>query len=383
MNQFAVIGGGAVGLSIAYEFARSGCKVVVIERGLCGQEASWAGGGILPAAVFDPKDHAYEKLAGLSAKLHRQWAEELKAATGIDTGYHRCGEIFFKHEAISGDPLTRDLPSLSARGIRAELLSAKALKHLEPNLAIAPADLDDLQVYHTPNSAQIRNPRHLQALKAALLQMGVSVIEQAEVQSFEVKGDYLHAVQTTAGRFVADRFCLAAGAWTSHLTNRLDCALPVKPIRGQMALLQMEEPLLRNVVHQGGHYLIPRLDGRMLVGSTLEDVGFEKKTTDAAIAQLLQFAKTRLPLLRDASVEKCWAGFRPASPDGYPFIDALPGFANAWVAAGHFRWGLFLSTGTAVLMKQLIKGEDLSLPLDDFRLTRNAESMMPLGRSDR
>ena len=113
----------------------------------------------------------------------------------------------------------------------------------------------------------------------------------------------------------------------------------------------------------------------MLVGSTLEDVGFEKKTTDSAIAQLLQFAEKRVPLLRNAKLEKCWAGFRPASPDGYPFLGALPGFANAWVASGHFRWGLFLSPATGVLIKQLMQGEDLLLPLDDFRLTRCADSI--------
>ena len=370
MSDCAVIGGGAVGLSIAYELARSGCKAVVIDRGRCGQEASWAGGGILPASVFNEQDTPYEKLAGLSAELHQRWAEDLNSETGIDTGYHRCGEILFKHEEISGDPLSRDLPSVASRGIHAERLDATALRNREPNIALDEGDRDDLLIYHTPDSAQIRNPRHLQALKAACLKMGVSIVEQAAVDAFDVQGEQVVSVHTTAGRFSADRFCLTAGAWTSQLTNQLGFSLPIKPIRGQMALLQTENQLLRSVVHQGGHYLIPRLDGRMLVGSTLEDVGFEKKTTDSAIAQLLRFAERRVPLLRNAKLEKCWAGFRPASPDGYPFLGALPGFSNAWVAAGHFRWGLFLSPGTAVLIKQLMLGEDLLLPLNDFRLTR-------------
>ena len=376
MNDCAVIGGGAVGLSIAYELSRHGLNPLVIERGQCGQEASWAGGGILPAAVFREQDTAYEKLAGLSADLHRQWAEDLKSETGIDNGYHRCGEIFFKHHEIDGDPLSRGLLRVQDRGVRVELLDDSTLSELEPNIALEQGEQDDLPIYYTPDSAQIRNPRHLQALKIACEQRGVQVIEHAEVDAFEVESERIVAVQTTAGSFSAEHFCLTAGAWTTQLTQQLGCAMPVKPIRGQMALLQTEEQLLQTVVHQGGHYLIPRLDGRVLVGSTLEDVGFEKKTTLFAIEQLLQFAQTRVPRLRDAAVESCWAGFRPASPDGYPFIDAVPGFANAWVAAGHYRWGLFLSPGTAVLMRQLIQREDTVLPYDDFRIGRIAESIV-------
>ena len=120
---------------------------------------------------------------------------------------------------------------------------------------------------------------------------------------------------------------------------------------------------------------MPRLDGRVLVGSTLEDVGFEKKTTPSAIEQLLQLAQTRVPQLRSAEVESCWAGFRPGSPDGYPYIDAVPGFVNTWVAAGHYRWGLFLSPATAVLMRQLIQSENTIVQQDDFRIGRVAESM--------
>ena len=375
MNDCVVIGGGAVGLSIAYEFARNGLKPLLIERGKCGQEASWAGGGILPAAIFRKEDTAYEKLAGFSADLHKQWAGDLKDETGVDNGYHRCGEFFFKHEEIAGDPLSRDLLHVQSRGIRVDCLDTKALKQLEPNISFDHEDQDDLPVYHTPDSAQIRNPRHLRALKMACEQRGVQIVEHADFERFEVAGGRVLAVHTNGGVFAADHFCLATGAWTAQLTQHLGCVLPVKPIRGQMALLKSGEQLLRGVVHQGGQYLIPRLDGRILVGSTLEDVGFEKKTTASAMEHLLNFAQTRVPRLRDAAVESCWAGFRPASPDGYPFIDSVPGFANAWIAAGHYRWGLFLAPATAVLMRQLIQGEVTIVPQDDFRISRVAESV--------
>ena len=376
MNDCAVIGGGVVGLSIAYELARHGLQVLLLERGFCGQEASWAGAGILPAATLREEDAAYERLAGLSAGLHAQWAENLQDETGIDTGYHRCSEIFFQHEEISGDPLSRDRHLLEARGIRVEILDRAAIEQLEPQLAAGICEDQEKNIYHTPDSAQVRNPRHLRALKTACIQRGVQIVEQATVEGFDLLGERIVTARTTAGAYSAEHFCLAAGAWTPQLTEMLQCKIPIKPIRGQIALLQSDERLLSNIIHQGGHYLVPRPDGRILVGSTLEDVGFEKKTTLSAIRELLQFAETRVSGLAAAKVERCWAGFRPASPDGYPYIDTVPGFVNGWLAAGHYRWGLFLSPATAVLMGQCIRGEPTCVPQDAFLIGRTVEPVV-------
>ncbi len=375
MNDCVVIGGGAVGLSIAYELSRHDWQVQLVERNQCGQEASWAGAGILPATSDKPGTEAYQRLAQVSAELHARWADELRNETGIDTGYHRCGELFLEEEEIPGEPLSRSRLALESRGVQVELMDRHRIGQIEPNLAVTEKEIANGAVYHTPGSAQIRNPRYLQSLKEACRQRGVQITEGADVLGFDSQGESISSVQTTAGNFSAAHFCLAAGAWTTPLAEMLGFTLPVKPIRGQMVLLRGDQRVIERIIHQGSHYLVPRPDGRVLVGSTLEDVGFEKKTTISAIGALLRFAQNRVPALALAEVERCWAGFRPASPDGYPYIGAVPGFTNGWVAAGHYRWGLFLSPATAVLARELMQGETPSVAHDDFRIARTTAAV--------
>ena len=146
--------------------------------------------------------------------------------------------------------------------------------------------------------------------------------------------------------------------------------VPLKPIRGQIALLHTGTPLMRRVVNVGKRYLVPRDDGRVLVGSTEEDVGFVKHTTAEAIAELLRFGVELVPALKNAALENCWAGLRPATPDERPYLGRIPGFDNAFVAAGHFRSGLQLSPGTAVVLRQCILGQPVDIDLSAFRLDR-------------
>lgn len=370
MYDCLVVGAGAVGLSIAYELAGHGFRVKIIERADCGREASWAGAGILPAAVLRDGDPAYNQLSGLSRQLHAKWAEDLPAETGINTGYHVCSEIFFNHHPIDGDPLSRDFHVLKSRGIEVDMLDGETLRAMEPALSEAVCKQSELQAYHTPDSAQIRNPWHLKALLQACLLRGVKIVEQTEVLDFDLRAGKIVGIKTTAGDFSAEHFCLASGAWTTRLAESLGVALPIKPIRGQIVLLRLGEQILRNVIHEEGHYLVPRGDGRVLAGSTLEDVGFDKQTTAEAVTEILQFAKGKVPRLATAAVEQCWAGFRPASPDGRPSIGRLPGLSNGWVAAGHFRWGLFLSPATAVVLGQLMRGISPQIDLTDFGVDR-------------
>jgi len=154
----------------------------------------------------------------------------------------------------------------------------------------------------------------------------------------------------------ADRYCLAAGAWSGRLAEALGLHIETRPIRGQIALLRLPEQVLTRVVNVGLEYLVPRADGRLLAGSTIEDAGFEKVTTPPTIERLLGFARRMLGPLPEAAIEQSWAGLRPGSMDGLPFIGRAPGCDNGYVAAGHFRAGLHQSTGTAVLLADLIDG---------------------------
>ena len=192
------------------------------------------------------------------------------------------------------------------------------------------------------------------------------------VYGFEREGERLTAARTPEGPILADRFLIAAGSWSDMLTEMVGWKTGVRPIRGQIALLHVSPPLFRSVLLAGSQYLVPRPDGKVLIGSTEEDVGFDKRTTAEAIQELLRIATSLVPGLAKAQVERCWAGLRPGSPDGRPFLGLVPGFTNLFVATGHFRSGIQLSPGTALVMTELLLGQPLTIPLEPFRLDRTS-----------
>lgn len=253
-----------------------------------------------------------------------------------------------------------------ARGIEHQELSAAQVRQLEPQL-----NMDDAAAYLLPGEFQIRNPRHLQALLAACRQRGVNVETDRPAQSIERRGRQT-AVVTPQGTLEAATVCVASGAWTAKLLEPLGATLAIRPIRGQIALLATPPPLITRIVYEGPHYLVPRDDGKLLVGSTLEDVGFDRGTTDEAIDRLLDFAHDVLPATGELTLERRWAGLRPCSADGLPYMGRLEEFDNLFVAAGHFRSGLQLSPGTAKVMTDLVQGRKPSVDLTDFRPNRHA-----------
>jgi glycine oxidase len=169
----------------------------------------------------------------------------------------------------------------------------------------------------------------------------------------------------------AGHYLVTTGAWAAETVELLGCRLPVHPVRGQIVLFRPLAPVLTNVLMVGKRYLVPRADGRVLVGSTEEpEAGFEKANTPEAVRGLIDFAAELVPALRDAEVEATWAGLRPGSPDGMPFIGPVPGYSNVTAAVGHLRAGVQLSIGTAELVRDLLIGRSTAVPADAFRLDR-------------
>lgn len=359
-NDVVVIGGGVIGLSTAYLLARDGARVTVLERGSSAREASWAGAGILPPSNPRQARTPFDRLRALSQRLFPDLSQQLHALTGIDNGYWTCGGLEFA--AAAGTALEEEW---RGPGVECPNLSEDASRRLEPALApgLGP-------VCHLPGLAQIRNPRHLQALQAACLHHGVSFLTEADVHALLASGPRIRAAATSQGEVSGERFLLCAGAWSEALLRQLGQALGIRPVRGQIALLRPSTAELRHVLLWGARYLVPRRDGLVLVGSTEEEVGFDKRTTAQAIAQLLDLAIQLVPSLASAEVERTWAGLRPGSPDGLPFLGPVPGWDNVWVGAGHFRAGLQLSPGSALLLKEMLLGQPLSLDAAPFRLDR-------------
>jgi glycine oxidase len=334
-----------------------------VDRGDLGREASWAGAGILPPGNAAAARAPGERLRATSTALLPGLSAELRERTGVDNGYLRCGGLEFFEE--SDEVAAKEW---RAEGVTAEAVRGEVLRRLEP--ALAP-DLGT--AYHLPDLAQLRNPRHLKALIAGCQMLGALLRPGCPAFGFERRGRQVTAVRTADGPLPAGWFVVAAGPWTDPLLEPLGYRPGIHPVRGQIALLNPGRPVFRRVLMWGSRYLVPRADGRVLVGSTEEHAGFDKHTTAAAVSSLLALAGRLVPALQAAEVERCWAGLRPGGPDGLPLIGPVPGFDNLLLAAGHFRTGIQLSAGTALLLKEHILGQPPTVPPGPFLPDRAAE----------
>jgi glycine oxidase len=357
----AVVGGGIIGLTAAYELAKEGFTVEVLDRGPLGAEASWAGAGIIPPGNPGRAATPIDKLRALGSVGMPLLAEELREYTGIDTGYRRCGGIEFLQD---GDG---DVTSLwEAEGIPFEELTSMSLAGVEPAAAYFPGGPCLL-----PTCAQVRNPWHVRALIAACERLGVRLRPDTPVNGWAVNGRRVTGVRTGDGVVSAGTSILAAGAWSEGFLAPLGHAPGVHPVRGQIILFRQPIPRIERVLMVGKRYLVPRADGRVLVGSTEEpEAGFEKRTTPEGVTELLAFTTGLLPGWATAEVERTWAGLRPGSADGLPYLGPVPGWDGVLVATGHFRAGVQLSVGTARVIADLLTGRPTAVPLEAFALDR-------------
>ena len=367
MERAIVIGGGVIGLSLAYELAAGGgFQVVVLERGEPGREASWAGAGILTPAG-DAAAAPVDRLRALSLRLIAEWSERLRAETGIDNGFLRCGAL----QVATGDQEAAALDAEAERwradGIAVETPTAGEVRRLEPRLAP-----DLARVYRLPEGAQLRNPWHLRALAAACVRRGVELATGTPALGFEGRGGRVERVSTPSGPVAGDRFVLAAGPWSPALAADAGVELPGTPVRGQIVLLESAAPLVSHVVWSRSRYLVPRPEGPLLIGSTEEDAGFDARPTAAGVADLLALARRLVPAAGGAAFARAWAGLRPGSPDAVPVLGPAPGWDNLYLATGHFRSGFELSAGSARLLGRLLRGEQPELPLAPFAVERFA-----------
>lgn len=349
MQTTLIIGAGAIGLQSARLLALAGRKVTLIDQSAVGQEASWAGGGIVSPLYPWRYSEAITALAHWSQDFYPQLGESLLAQTGIDPEVYQTGlywlDLHDEAEALTwAEQHNRPLARVPMDEVRA------AVPSLGEGFSRA---------VYMQGVANVRNPRLLQALRAALQQMdNVQVLENHKVEGFVREGGRIVGVQTAQGELHADQVVVAAGAWSGDLLATLGLELPVKPMKGQMILFKCSDDFLPSMVLAKRRYAIPRKDGHILVGSTLEDVGFDKTPTEDALQSLRRTAIELLPALADAEVVKHWAGLRPGSPDGVPFIGPVAGFEGLWLNCGHFRNGLVLAPASCQLLADLMLGRE-------------------------
>jgi glycine oxidase len=335
-SEFIVIGGGALGLSTAGALLKQGASVTLLERSQTGRESTWAGGGILsPLCPWDYPDEL-NRLALRGMTMWPGLADELLHTTGIDPQYSRCGMLVLPPFDVQAA-----LQWCATHGMRAEPRDGGVL---------------------LPEVAQARNPRLLQALRARVEKLGGRIVEQCEVGDIVVKSGRVSHLVTTRGEFSADSCIVTAGAWSKTLLGEHALKVDIKPVRGQMLLFKFDTPPLPHILLQQNLYLIPRQDGHLLVGSTLEDVGFDKSTTEEARESLRQRAEALLPGLRGMPLIQHWAGLRPGSPASLPTIGRHPQLENLYLNSGHFRYGVTMAPASVEILLNVI--DDKPQPFD-------------------
>ncbi len=357
MSDILVVGGGIIGLLTARELAQAGAKVALVEMGETGRESSWAGGGIL--SPLDPwgAPKAVDVLARLSQRLYPTLVAELVAVTGIDPEYTVSGML-----VLNPDDPERAIIWAQRHAQRIERLDAAQLSALEPELGIQPD-----QALYLPEVAQIRPPLLTKAIRRAI-ERQVRIREREEVCELMVRGGQVVGVRTPRAQIQAEQVVICAGAWTAKLLEQLGNPPEIRPVRGQMLLFHAKQNQIRRIVLYQGRYVIPRRDGQVLFGSTLEEAGFTKQTTAEAKESLYQDAIQLFPVLKRAPIEDHWAGLRPGSPSGIPYIGVYPGIAGLYFNAGHFRNGLTLGPASARLMADLVLGREPTLDPGPYAL---------------
>jgi glycine oxidase len=364
-SDVVIVGGGVIGLSIAYRLGTEGVSATVLDRREVGREASWAGAGLIPANTERLRTNPTVELRSWSAALYPEWSAALREETGIDNGYRRTGGVDVALTEAEDQALKAMAGRWRTEGIVFERLAPADFHRVEPALR------SDLRaVYFLPDRAQVRNPWHLRALELAAVRRGAVLRPGQAALGFDSNGERLTAVRTPGGRIACGAVVFAAGAWTGGLLDGLGVTAPTPPVKGQIVLLKGDRPWLKRIVEHGSKYLVPREDGRILVGATEEDAGFDTRPTSGGVHGLLAEALRLCPVLERAEVERAWAGLRPGSVDTRPYLGAVPGFTNAFVAAGHKRAGLQLAPATAEVLADLVQGRPPRVDLSGYRIGR-------------
>ena len=328
--------------------SQAGMSVTLLERGELCREASWAGGGILSPLVPWEYPAAVSELVAWSQAYYPLLGKELLDQTGIDVEWVQSGLL------MAGTSMDAGISSWSEKHkCRIEIVDSEKLHAFEA--ALADGIGSSLLL---PDVAQIRNPRLGKALRESLRMQGVNLLEHVEVVGLDVREKAVWGVNTDQGVFKADRVVIAAGAWSAQISETAGLKLPVTPVRGQMILFKTPPGFLQRIILRDGYYLIPRQDGLVLAGSTLEYVGFDKGTSLEARELLTERAHSLVPGLSECRIIRQWAGLRPGTPEGIPFIGQHPGIRGLYINTGHFRNGVVMAPASVQLLLDMMLERD-------------------------
>ncbi len=338
-----IIGAGIMGLMCARALAQKGESVILCEKqAFLGQQASWAGGGMgMPLYPWNGP-HEISLLIKRAYDLYPSLVDNLHKETGIDSEWRQTGVMTWQADAYS------------------EAMQW-AQKYDFPLQLV-------LGGIWMPTVCQIRNPHLLKALEASIRKMPlIRIVTNAQISDFKEKNKVISHVNINGENVSVERVVLTAGAWSNEILKKINTGVPIFPMRGQMLLWKVPTDLLPHMLVSEGRYLIPRADGHILVGSSMEDVGFDSTTTEEQYKALKAFAQQMVPALSQYPIVQQWAGLRPAVKNGIPFMGRVSDFDNVWINAGHFRNGILFAPAATELLVDMIQEKKTVLPSDYYR----------------
>lgn len=363
--DLVVVGGGVIGLSVAREARARGMQVTVVERGRPGREASWAAAGMLSPLGEALEPGPFLRFGLESLEAYPDFAAELEEETGIPVEHRRCGKLRVALSEPEKERLLGRHRWAVEQGFSARWLAPEAIRTSEPALCTPVRGGLLLDEDHRVDGRAL-----MEALIRSVRQRQTRLLEGSEVRAVEAaKGRARGIVLKSGIRIEADAVLVAAGAWSGRLEG-LPTPLPVRPVRGQMLCLRPQTLPSARVLESEEGYLVPRDDGRLLVGATVEEAGFERGVTAGGVRSLLDAALRLVPGLASAPVSESWAGFRPGTPDGLPILGEHPEVEGLFVATGHFRNGILLAPATARTMGALVAGDPDASPPSEFGVHR-------------
>lgn len=346
MTEYAVIGGGIIGMLTAFYLSESGAQVSIFDRSALGSESSWAGGGIISPLYPWRYPDELNMLASWGQQHYQSALQEIQNTSGIDPEYLQSGLLI---ASLDHNEIIMAENWCSQMEHHCKVISTADVGKYEEGIHVNPGTSGIL----LPDIAQVRNPRLMKALAQYLRLSGVEIHENSPIDRIREDDDG-YILMSNGSEYKASSIVLAAGSWTRSLLRSLGIELDIRPVKGQMLLYDAFPDDLSHIILASERYLIPRKDGSILAGSTLEDVGFDKTTTDSARDELTQFAESILPVLKRRVLKKQWAGLRPALNDSIPVIGAIPGHSHLYINTGHYRNGVVTGLASAKLLSDIM-----------------------------
>ena len=360
----AIIGGGVIGLTIARALALRGVRdVLLLERGNLGTESSWAAAGMLAPQAEANRAHEFFRLTCRSRDMYPAFAAELFSETGIDIELDSTGTLYLAFSDEDETEIERRYAWQNAAGLPVEKLTAAALRELEPS--INPSVRVGLKF---PLDTQVENRRLLAALVAANQSLGTRIQTETTVTSLRIERDRIAGIETSRGPIATGCAVLAAGAWSSQISAG-DKTLPdlrIKPVRGQMLCFEPDAPVSRHVIYSPRGYIVPRLGGRLLAGSTSEQVGFDKRVTAEGVESIRAAATEISARISTLAITDSWSGLRPRAADTLPVLGPCGEIAGLHYATGHYRNGILLAPVTGELIASAIVDKAFPSELEIF-----------------